>query len=181
MLISWFSDLFRNKGCSQVVSPHPLPITYLTPLERCAIKEVRNAPTLFYDIDGVFHAYQNDSLSQQHLLVDLIAAYGDVQLVMSSNWRESMTYGFFAENFHPIILDRTIGFTPVFDLEQASRSAEVEAFAAHYGIDNFICIDDTSNLFYQNCNYLYLTEKSTGITRQDIDKIKIKLGSILTS
>lgn len=132
-------------------------------------------PTIFYDVDGVLHPYDTGSLSCQEILVGICETHPEIQLVMSSNWRESMDIDYFKNNFHPKIVDKTIGFTPCLPDSNFARQAEVEAFVSHFHIKNFVCLDDLQELFSPSYGRLFLADRSSGLKPSDVPLILSKL------
>ena len=148
-----------------------LPIKEGLSLTSCCNNQVQVRPTLFYDVDGVLHPNDANNLSCANLLVSVIEHIPTLQLVMSSNWRETMDLEYFERVFPKEIIKRTVGFTPVLPVHQFRRQREVETFISYFGITKFLCIDDQEKLFTPGWPSLHLTERSRGLNQQSIKEI----------
>jgi hypothetical protein len=148
-----------------------LPIKPSLPISNCATVEIRNTPTIFFDVDGVLHPYETGSLASQKYLVELCKSIPNLQLVMSSNWRESSDYDYFRSEFSTEIVRSTVGFTPVYDEYRFNRQKEIEDFAKYYGIQNYLVLDDLEHLFEPRWNKLYLVDRKTGLKPSDLPPI----------
>ena len=155
----------RAAPVARVATPlPPLPVTEAHRVEHLSIAQViPSYPAIFFDVDGVLHPYQTGSLGAVKYLTFLCEENPKIQLIMSSNWRETMDIDSYRREFPAIVVERTVGFTPVLK----SRQEEVMAFVNHHGIRSFVCIDDDESLFSKDWLHLYLTDRATGMSKRD--------------
>jgi hypothetical protein len=132
------------------------------------VRNLSKYQILFYDVDGVLHPGDSETLSRQYILVDYLLSNSNVRLVMSSNWREMMDYDFFSNTFDPIIVNRTVGFTPVLPSCSHRRGKEVLVFIKQFHIKRFLVIDDTKNLFTHDFVGLAHTDRHVGLTLETL-------------
>jgi hypothetical protein len=128
-------------------------------------------PTLFYDVDGVLHPNDQVNLSCIEFLIDIIDKLPQLQLVMISNWRETMDKEYFERIFPALIVEKTVGFTPVIIDVNCRRQGEVEAFVKHYNIEKYICLDDEGELYQPSWERLLLIERSEGIGKGTVKAV----------
>ncbi|WP_425268633.1 HAD domain-containing protein [Marinobacter vinifirmus] len=148
-----------------------LPIKEDMEIEACCNGNVLTGPTLFYDVDGVLHPNDTGNLSCADVLTSITSQIPGLQLVMSSNWRETMDLEFFQRIFPKEIVNRTVGFTPVLSAPPYRRQREIEVFTSYFGISRFICIDDQERLYEPGWPNLHLIERSRGLDECSIEKI----------
>jgi len=169
--------LFRGKRRKEiersVVLPEKatLPIKKGYPIGSCCNGNIHQGPTLFYDVDGVLHPNDVGNLCCASHLVSITNKVPSLQLVMSSNWRETMDHEFFQRAFPKEILERTTGFTPVLETYPYRRQREIEAFAAHFGLNRYICIDDQERLYEPGWPNLYAIDRSRGLDEKTAENI----------
>lgn len=173
--LNLFRTIFRHHNLEDNTASLPLlPVSESHKIDDCIVSFVDpNAPTIFYDVDGVFHPYQTGSLEALRYLEFLCDEIPSLQLVMSSNWRENMDENSYKHEFSKKIVEHTVGFTPV----MRSRQEEVVAFVNHFGLKYFLCIDDDESLFTPGWKFLYLTDRTTGMSKQDSFNILIHFSS----
>lgn len=148
-----------------------LPIKKGYPIASCCNGNIHQGSTLFYDVDGVLHPNDVGNLSCVSHLVSIINKVPSLQLIMSSNWRETMDEEFFERVFPNEILERTIGFTPVLETYPYRRQREIEAFAAHFGLNRYLCIDDQERLYESGWPNLYAIDRSRGLDEKSSENI----------
>ena len=87
------SALLRFVGIRPTVAPtfarESLPATQRA--TRWALQRAPRGPVLMLDIDGVLHPGQSGTLIYLPLLETWLRAHPDVDVVISSNWRETHT------------------------------------------------------------------------------------------
>lgn len=170
----WFSELFSTKQTdmrSMSEERKPLPIHESTPLGKCCLEPAAAKFIVFYDIDGVCHPGESESLSKIVFLEELCRRVENVRLVMSSTWRYSIDWSYYESKFPPTIRKRTIGFTPIVKASSYRREAEVMAFVNAFQVTKFLCLDDQSKLFQPNWRHLYVVNGSEGLTAEDMENI----------
>lgn len=148
-----------------------LPIKGDMEIEACCNGNVLSGPTLFYDVDGVLHPNDTGNLSCANVLTSITSQIPGLQLVMSSNWRETMDLEFFQRIFPKEIVSKTVGFTPVLSAHVYRRQKEIEVFATYFGITRFICLDDQERLYEPGWPNLHLIERSRGLDKYSTEKI----------
>lgn len=134
---------------------------------------IRNpqALVLMLDFDGVLHPYESGSLTQLPILEEWLASKPDVDVVISSNWRESHTLAQLKSYFNETLRDRVIGTTPYF--YEKSRLDEIQDVVAKYGIRSWIALDDDVDEFNDQ-HRLVVTDASKGLTVEtiaDLDRL----------
>ncbi|WP_019281330.1 HAD domain-containing protein [Vibrio anguillarum] len=169
--------LFRRTKHKEIENSVVLPVKATLPIKRdhsistCCNGVVHQGPTLFYDVDGVLHPNDVGNLSSVNFLISIIDKVPSLQLVMSSNWRETMDLEFFERIFPKKIKERTIGFTPVLDIYPYRRQREIEAFATHFNISRYLCIDDQEQLYESGWHNLYIIDRSCGLDDKNREEI----------
>jgi hypothetical protein len=135
---------------------------------------------LFLDFDGVLHPAVNYDASRLlcnlPMLEDVLRQFLDVEVVVSSTWREDRTLAQLQAFFSPDIAPRIIGVTPRWRAIQDDesfgtyvRQAEVEAWLREAGIpwQQWVALDDQRHLFRPFCKSLVVTNPTTGLTPND--------------
>lgn len=167
-LLDLFSDSEEDEPNENIV----LPIKENQLITDCCLGVVLGEkPTIFYDVDGVLHPNDQANLSCVDFLIDIINKLPNVQLVMISNWRETMDKEYFERIFPAVVVERTVGFTPVIINMNYRRQGEVEAFASHYGIGMYLCLDDEAELYQPSWERLLLIERSEGIDNNTVEAV----------
>jgi hypothetical protein len=135
---------------------------------------------LFLDIDGVLHPRpipgrpgQTDLFSALHLLEDVLRQVPDVEVVISSSWREHYPLDEMREFFSEDLRERIVGVTPrpplaagPGELSDYPRHAECAEWMAQRGPAGmtWLAIDDAREEFAPNCGQLLLVDGSVGLT-----------------
>ena len=128
---------------------------------------------LLLDFDGVLHADGDALFSKLDSLEKYLLNMPNVDIVISSSWRESY---FFDElkKFFPVNLQgRIIGITPTSNgsFERGGRQREIEAFldaaALNESNSSWIALDDMGYLFDHECSYLILVNPELGFCERD--------------
>jgi hypothetical protein len=138
------------------------------------------AMILFLDFDGVLHPAVNydatQLLSKLPMLETVLRHCPDVEVVISSTWRENRTLAQLQALFSPDIAPRIAGVTPQWRNIQSAdtygtyvRQAEVEAWLRSAGRawQQWLAVDDQPHLFRPFCKQLLLTNPTTGLTESD--------------
>ncbi|MDF6623942.1 HAD domain-containing protein, partial [Escherichia coli] len=117
--------LLRFVGIRPTVAPtfarESLPVNPRAP--RWALQRAPRGPVLMLDIDGVLHPGQSGTLIYLPLLETWLRAHPDVDVVISSNWRETHTLDELRNFFSIELRERVIGCTPV--LPDCTRLDEI--------------------------------------------------------
>lgn len=142
-----------------------------------------NRTVLFLDFDGVTHpepCTTEHAFSQLPLVESILREFADVEVVISSSWRNQFTLEGLQCNFSDDIAGRVVGVTP--SITDSSWNPGVPEFDRQFEIEcwieehrpgaNWIAIDDRAEWFQPGCPQLLLTEKSTGFVEQDAEKLR---------
>jgi hypothetical protein len=135
---------------------------------------------LFLDIDGVLHprplpgqSGQTDLFSALHLLEDVLRQAPDVEVVISSSWREHHPLDEMREFFSEDLRERIVDVTPLpplaggpGELSDYPRHAECAAWMAQRRPAGtpWLAIDDACEEFVPDCAQLLLVDGSVGLT-----------------
>lgn len=128
---------------------------------RWALQRAPRGPVLMLDIDGVLHPGQSGTLIYLPLLETWLRAHSDVDVVISSNWRETHTLDELRNFFSIELRERVIGCTPV--LPDSTRLDEILLVVREYGITQWAALDDCVQEF-PDASRLVATEYLDGIT-----------------
>ena len=140
---------------------------------------------LFLDFDGVLHPAGPGSakFSRLGLLADLLRdpAFADVQIVVSSTWREIHSLARLRGFFPPDLQPRVIGSTPVLDEYDSDypRAEEIEAWLeeqspapAWAALD-----DDMQGISTRLKNRVVFTDSSIGLTAETLTMLRVLLAN----
>jgi hypothetical protein len=145
---------------------------------------------LFLDVDGVLHSavnYDSDRLlCKLSLLEDVLRSRRQVDVVISSTWRETRTLSELQALFSPDISHRVVGVTPQWrDVQDAAtfgtyvRQAEIEAWLRTHNRawERWLAVDDQKHLFKPFCQNLFVTNGTTGLTEFDCEALVQRISS----
>lgn len=134
---------------------------------------------LFLDFDGVLHpaicSSDADLLCRRPLLEAVLRDFPQVQIVVSSTWRESRTLPQLQAMFSSDISVRIIGATPRWqDLQDDAtmgnyvRQAEIETWLRQAGRvwEAWVALDDQPWLFRPFLANLVRSDPATGLTEE---------------
>lgn len=123
---------------------------------------------LFLDFDGVLHPFDRPD-GVFTLLADferVMRDFHEVDIVISSAWREAHTLDELRQLFSPDIAQRIVDATPIFtDLTQPHvRESEIRSWleAAGRQDESWVAIDDTDWFFSEGCCNFILVDPRTG-------------------
>ena len=163
----------NNHTGKQDLEPDPvLPVRLGRSLESLRYAPIdRCKATVFLDIDGVCHKYFDESLDKIPLLETFLAE-NDVQIVISSTWRETCNEGYLSKALGEIVWQRVVGFTPKLDVPSGvcQRQAEVEEFACYFGLIHYIALDDDKSEFDEDAK-VYFVDRRTGLLSKDLGEL----------
>ena len=97
----------------------------------------------------------------------------DVEIVISSSWRETDTLDQLRSHFTHLLQERIVGITPSLDegYDSGGRQREIETFLDSAGLNKqncfWIALDDTQLFFDDDYPNLLLTDASQGFTASD--------------
>lgn len=163
-------DYQRVSTIDQV--PFEMPISEDTPINSLAKPNFKGDLVLFFDIDGVLHPNQTESLELKDKLLTLIDAYPNIELIMCSDWRVSSPLEWFEKRFGPALSVHFMGCTPVLDSKQEfRRQREVETFVNHFNVRRFLVVDDRQDFYEPGFSNLVVTDTHTGLTEKNLSDI----------
>jgi hypothetical protein len=125
---------------------------------------------IFLDFDGVLHPDGVGLFSQLGVFEEYLSQMPDVEVVVSSTWREEQTLDELRKYFSPFAQDRIIGTTPSLEdgYDCGGRQREIQAFLDSAGLNSnncfWIALDDMPLFFEDDYPNLLLTDSSQGFT-----------------
>ena len=115
-------------------------------------------PVLFLDFDGVLHRADEPSIGgngeyiwrESHFcwkghLEDLLKAYPNVGIVLSTDWRQYHDMEFLQELLGPALGERLLGVMPI--VQNGNRAEAIKTEASRLQIAHWIGLDDHSSVF----------------------------------
>ena len=139
------------------------------------LKRPVRGPVLMLDFDGVLHPGQSGSLCHLPVLEAWLRQNGEVDVVISSNWRDSHTLDQLSELFASDLQDRIVGTIPSFF--DGCRENEILAYIRKYGIARWAAIDDRAEEFpTTGRNHLVATEYREGLNSGHLGRVARILG-----
>ncbi len=145
---------------------------------------------LFLDFDGVLHpepCYADAQLfCRLPLLENLLRGFPDVDVVISSTWRETRTIDELRARFSADIGRRIIGVTPkwldlpeLFEIIGYQRHTEVEGWIRQSGKpwEKWVALDDKPWLFKPFLSNLVVCDTAIGLNDSVLTDLAIKLGA----
>lgn len=129
---------------------------------------------LYLDFDGVLHRRVNESFERMPLLEELLHNCPKMMVVISSSWRETMSFDGLVNIFPDRYRCRIKGVTPslknTMGVEYV-RYVECINHAKTLGVNRIIIIDDEVFRFPPECNHLVATNYCEGMTQETIDEV----------
>jgi hypothetical protein len=136
---------------------------------------------LFLDFDGVLHPFDRPA-GVFTLLPEferVVREFADVDIVISSAWREAHTLDQLRLFFSADIRDRIIDATPIFDAlsHEYVREAEIMAWlrAAGRASEPWVAIDDIEWFFSPGCRNLILVDTQIGFNENTERELRQRL------
>lgn len=136
---------------------------------------------IFLDFDGVLHAmpsWQHEVFEHLPVLVDVLRQFPELEVVISSSWREHHSLDALKEFFPEDIQHLVVGVTPILGNGAASnpaeRQREIEAWlqASRPAGTSWVAIDDWAAGFEPNCPNLLLTQSKRGFQATEAEVLK---------
>lgn len=127
---------------------------------------------LFLDFDGVLHPFHRPAgaFSLLPYFERVMRDLPQVDIVISSSWREGHSLEEMKSFFSPDIAERIIDATPVLNFleHQYVREEEIAAWLHRAGREHelWAAIDDTESFFSSRCDNLILVDPDTGFNEQ---------------
>jgi hypothetical protein len=120
---------------------------------------------LFLDFDGVLHTDTDTrQFSRIALLDSWLARMEDVEIVISSSWRDAYPIESLKKIFPALLRERIVGATPILEngYAKGGRQREIEAWLAaaslHHANAAWIALDDNAAFFDIGCPFLILVD-----------------------
>lgn len=142
---------------------------------------MKAAPIVFLDFDGVTHpevCKVGKLFSCLPLIEDVLRHNAQVDVVISSSWREHHPLTELREFFADDVSSRVVGCSPIAPSNRAMpaarnvRELECRTWLVLHRTDHpWIAIDDVSWLFEMGCPNLMLTNPRAGFTAADADRL----------
>lgn len=146
----------------------------------------REKMLLFLDFDGVLHPeyipgetpgryrVNQDHFSCLPRLESLLREFEDIDVVISSTWRETRTLAELQAFFSPDLRARIIGATPKLPKVEGRRQREIEAWlTAHQReTSNWMALDDWPSLFDQGCPNVFFTDTLIGLDEEAAERLR---------
>lgn len=132
---------------------------------------------IFLDFDGVLHPDGVGLFSRLPVLESFLSRMPEVEVVVSSTWREDHTLEELREFFSPALRERISGVTPSLEdgYELGGRQKEIQSYLETQNLDHDACswiaLDDIALFFEEACPNLVLTDSSQGFTEREGQKL----------
>jgi hypothetical protein len=139
---------------------------------------------LFLDFDGVLHPFSRPHGPLAHVpyFERVLRDYPDVEIVISSAWREAHSLEQLRLFFSEDIAGRIIGVTPQLDsLEHPFiREAEILAWLrnAGRGREAWVGLDDIASFFSPGCRNLVLVDTERGFNQSTEGELRKRFDSV---
>jgi HAD domain in Swiss Army Knife RNA repair proteins len=125
---------------------------------------------LFLDFDGVMHPFNQTNLfCREESLARFLRDFPEVEVVISSSWRETHTLKNMLTFFLTDLRSRIVGVTPVIEIRDAAdvhsvRLREIKKYLIDTGNQHsrWVALDDTPELFSPKCAELVLCDGNHG-------------------
>jgi hypothetical protein len=126
------------------------------------------------DFDGVLHRAQTGTLRRLPALEAWLREFPQVDVVISSNWRDTHALPDLCAYFSADLQPRVIGTTP--NIEGARREDEILALVREYGITCWAALDDQPEGFPRTAETnLAATEYYDGLTNLSLRRLSLLL------
>lgn len=123
---------------------------------------------LFLDFDGVLHSDGIALFSRLGLLEEYLLKMPEIEIVISSTWRETQGLDELKNYFSPSLRDKITGVTPSLEdgYDCGGRQREIHAFLDSAGLNagnaTWVALDDMALFFEDGYPHLILADSSTG-------------------
>jgi hypothetical protein len=119
----------------------------------------------------VLHRGTTGTFRHVPVLEEFLVARPDVGVVVTSEWRVSESLEDLRKVLTTPFAHRMLDTTPQgpSNARGPKRQAEIEQWLQqHPGVKRFCALDDTADLFQPGCHWLVLTDRRTGLCREDL-------------
>lgn len=137
---------------------------------------------LALDFDGVLHRIRGPAFEHLPRFESILRQFPEVDIVVSSSWREAYTWDHILNYFSEDLHRRIIGATPVLSAESPQyrahvRHSEIRKFLVDSGRDphRWIALDDDASLFPPMCEQLVLCDAQRGLDAATARLLRKKL------
>lgn len=133
---------------------------------------------LFLDFDGVLHPVSREAGTMVFVpnFERVMRDYPEVDIVISSAWRESSSLVELQSHFSQGFKERIIDATPVLQIldHKYLRQAEITAWLRDAGreYESWVAIDDSDWLFPPECRNLILVNGQVGLDMETADRLR---------
>lgn len=127
---------------------------------------------IFLDFDGVLHGERDPIFAKLPQFEQYALQMPEVEIVISSAWRETRGFDKLKAPFQPAIQQRIIGITPSLDggYLPGGRQREIETYLQNAQLwkhnADWIALDDIGFFFDPDCPYLILVDGAHGFAEQ---------------
>lgn len=132
---------------------------------------------LFLDFDGVLHPDGIARFSNLGLFADYLSRMPEVEIVVSSTWREDHTLQELKDYFPVHMRDQIVGVTPSLEdgYECGGRQREIQAYLDAEGLDgdncSWVALDDMRLFFDEDWPHLIATDPGQGFNQDNGDAL----------
>lgn len=143
------------------------------------------AAVLFLDFDGVLHALDCTSAGLfgcRPLLEGVLREFPDVQIVISSAWRELHPLEELRASFSGDIAARIVGVTPILPFQDGVPHRQRECLAwlsANAPDAAWLALDDVAALFDAGHEQLLLCDPAVGFCPEQVSELRRRLARLV--
>lgn len=145
-----------------------------------------HTPFLFLDFDGVLSRGLSASFDRAPFFWEWMHVHPSVGVVISSDWRLSMTLPQLRDYFPDDLAERIVDVTPDLTAQPSGddageflyrRQREIELWRARNAAAGpYAALDDTPSLFAPGWRHLVLTDSAQGATAKELSSVENLLG-----
>lgn len=151
-------------------------------------------PTIFLDIDGVLNSLEYvvlrmAKLQESHIwgidpyaierFQHIFTIIPEAEIVISSTWRKHYTIEELRAYFVSMGFkypEKIVGYTPNFSYDRKKyRGHEIQQYCEEHNIDNYVIIDDSTDMLPKQKKYFVNTHNASGLTFDDVIEVIHKL------
>jgi len=136
------------------------------------------ARVLFLDFDGVLHPGTSETFEFMPDLYHLLDLLPDLDIVVSSTWRTTASPSYLLGLFRPPYRSRVRDVIGPEVAEPHARQSAIEVYARTRGVDRFLAVDDSAELFRPGCPWLILVPRLQGIGHGNAERLHVALAGL---